>query len=110
MYVLLENKYLRENIITLKNEYPEKFGIFIIALKNLEESDDWSRICGIHGNTFKPNDPGVLCPTDSQIVTLIAQTGEPTYCPHSNVKFVAWHTPYLYQFEILLNSYNTSSN
>lgn len=42
MTVLLENKYVRENIINFKDKYPEKFRIFIIALKNLEESDDWS--------------------------------------------------------------------
>ena len=36
-------------------EYDQLF----FALKNLEESDDWYRICGIHGNTFKPNDPEV---------------------------------------------------
>lgn len=34
------------------------------ALKELELSDDWSRICGIHGNAFKPNDRDVTIPTD----------------------------------------------
>lgn len=110
MSVLVPNKVIRYDINTLKNEFPDKFGRFIVALKNLEESDDWYRICGIHGNTFKPNDPAVLCPTDISTVTLIAQTGEPTYCPHSNVKFIGWHTPYIYQFELLLNQYNTSVN
>jgi hypothetical protein len=108
--MLLENKFLRQNIITLKEQFPSEFGRFIVALKNLEESEDWARICGIHGNTFNPSDPGVLCPTDPQIVTLIAQTGEPTYCPHSHPKFVAWHTPYIFQFETLLNLYNSSTN
>lgn len=97
---------LRINIIDLKNKYPERFGRFIMALKNLEDSDDWYRICGIHGNTFKPNDPGVLCPTDTETVTKIAETGEPVYCKHSVYSFIAWHTPYLYQFELLLNKYN----
>ena len=60
--------HVRENIITLKEEYPHEFGNFIMALKNLEDSDDWPRICGIHGNTFKPNDPCVLCPTDVDTV------------------------------------------
>lgn len=102
-------KYLRINIVDLKNKYPERFGRFIMALKNLEDSDDWYRICGIHGNTFKPNDPGVLCPTDTDTVTRIAETGEPVYCKHSVYSFIAWHTPYLYQFELLLNKYNKTT-
>jgi hypothetical protein len=89
---------------------PEKFGRFIMALKNLEESDDWYRICGIHGNTFKPNDEGVLCPTDPSVVSIIAKTGEPFYCAHSVEPFIAWHVPYIYQYELLLNKYNTSTN
>lgn len=107
---LFLNKPNRTSITYLKNNTPEKFGIFIVALKNLEESDDWYRICGIHGNTFKPNDPGVLCPTDASCVTIIAKTGEPFYCAHSVEPFIAWHVPYIYQFELLLNKYNTSIN
>jgi hypothetical protein len=107
---MLSGKYKRHNIIDLKNNYPEKFGQFIMALKNLEESDDWYRICGIHGDTFKPNDKKVLCPTDPEIVTAIGKTGEPFYCKHSVYSFIAWHTPYIYQFELLLNKYNNSSN
>ena len=107
-YDLFSNKYTRHNIIYLKENTPDKFGIFIMALKNLEESDDWYRICGIHGNTFKPNDPAVLCPTDPSSVTIIAKTGEPFYCAHSVEPFIAWHVPYIYQFELLLNKYNTS--
>lgn len=102
--------HVRENIITLKEQYPQEFGNFIMALKNLEDSDDWSRICGIHGNTFKPNDPGVLCPTDPKIVAKIAKTGEPAYCAHSVEPFIAWHVPYLYEFEQMLNKYNHSKN
>lgn len=107
---ILNCKQKRLNIIDLKNNYPEKFGRFVMALKNLEESDDWYRICGIHGNTFKPNDPGVLCPTDPNIVAVISDTGEPVYCKHSVYPFIAWHTPYIYQFELLLNKYNNSDN
>ena len=106
----VSGKPKRLNIIDLKKNYPEKFGRFIMALKYLEESDDWYRICGIHGNTFKPNDPGVLCPTDQQTVTRIGETGEPFYCKHGVYTFIAWHTPYIYQFELLLNKYNTSNN
>lgn len=98
----------RYNIVDLKVNYPEKFGRFIMALKNLINSDDWARICGIHGNTFKPNDSGVKCPTDTATVTKIAETGEPYYCKHSVYPFIAWHTPYIYQFELLLNKYNKS--
>lgn len=100
----------RENIVVLKAHHPEKFGRFIMALKNLINSDDWARICGIHGNTFKPNDSGVKCPTDTATVTKIGDTGEPYYCKHSVYPFIAWHTPYIYQFELLLNKYNKSSN
>lgn len=106
---ILQNKFLRVNIVDLVvNEY--EFGRFIMALKNLEESEDWPRIAGIHGNTFKPDDPGVLCPTASNIVEEIAETGEPFYCKHSVVSFIAWHAPYIYQFELLLNKYNHSED
>jgi len=108
MSQLLETKFKRFDVVVLKNEHPEKFGRFIMALKALEESDDWSRICGIHGNTFKPNDPGVICPTDPKVVSVISQTGEPFYCKHSVFPFIAWHTPYVYQFELLLNKYSSS--
>ena len=108
--VSLAKKHKRFDIIDLKNNNPEEFGRFVMALKNLEESDDWYRICGIHGNTFKPNDPEVLCPTDPKIVTFVGETGEPQYCKHKVYDFIAWHVPYVYQFELLLNKYNTSKN
>ena len=62
----------RLNIIDLKNNYPERFGVFVMALRNLIDSHDWPRICGIHGNTFKPNDKGVLCPTNPYAATKAA--------------------------------------
>uniref|UniRef100_A0A6C0HZK6 Tyrosinase copper-binding domain-containing protein n=1 Tax=viral metagenome TaxID=1070528 RepID=A0A6C0HZK6_9ZZZZ len=103
-------KYIRQNIVTLRKENPREFGRFIMALKNLEDSDEWSRICGIHGNTFKPNDPEVLCPTDPTIVSQLAKTGEPFYCAHSVEPFITWHVPYLHEFEKLLNIFNYSKN
>ena len=103
--LFLAKKNKRMNIIDLKNNHPEEFGRFVMALKNLEESDDWYRICGIHGNTFKPNDPEVLCPTDPKVVSFLAETGEPQYCKHKVYTFIAWHVPYVYQFELLLNKY-----
>lgn len=107
--MLVPNKFLRRNIVELRENYPEEFGRFIMALSALQASDDWSRICGIHGNTFKPNDIGVKCPTDPEIVERIGNTkDEPFYCAHSETKFIAWHTPYVYQFELLLNKYNVS--
>jgi len=106
----ISGKPKRLNIIDLRKNHPEKFGRFIMALKHLEESDDWYRICGIHGNTFKPNDPGVLCPTDTKTVTKIGETGEPFYCKHGVYSFIAWYTPYIYQFELLLNKYNRSNS
>ena len=108
--LFLAKKHKRYNIVDLKNNYPEEFGRFVMALKNLEESDDWYRICGIHGNTFKPDDSGVLCPTDPKVVSFLAETGEPQYCKHKVFTFIAWHVPYVYQFELLLNKYNTSTN
>lgn len=104
----LIGKHKRHDIVFLKDNYPEKFGRFIMALANLEASDDWYRICGIHGDTFKPDDPEVLCPTDTAVVSVISETGEPFYCKHSVYSFIAWHTPYVYQFELLLNKYNKS--
>ena len=100
----------RHSIVDLKLYYPEKFGVFVMALKRLIDSDDWARICGIHGDTFKPNDDGVLCPTNPTIVTELGQTGEPFYCKHSVYSFIAWHAPYIFQFELLLNKYNESSD
>lgn len=100
----------RHSIVDLKTYYPEKFGVFIMALKRFIESDDWTRICGIHGDTFKPNDDGVKCPTDPAIVTELGQTGEPFYCKHSVYSFIAWHAPYVFQFELMLNKYNESSD
>lgn len=109
--VLIPGKNLRRNILDLKENYPKEFGRFIIALRNLEESDDWPRICGIHGNTFKANDIGVKCPTDPSTVEKIGNTpDEPFYCAHSETRFVAWHTPYVYQYELLLNKYNTTDD
>lgn len=109
-YASLAKKHKRLDIIDLKNNHPAEFGRFVMALKNLEESDEWYRICGIHGNTFKPNDPGVLCPTDPKVVTFVGENGEPQYCKHKVYEFIAWHVPYVYQFELLLNKYNTSKN
>jgi len=105
----MSGKVKRQNIVTLRNTHPERFGRFIMALNNLIESDDWPRICGIHGNTFKPDDKGVACPTDPATVTAIGETGEPFYCKHAVYSFIGWHTPYVYQFELLLNKYNRST-
>lgn len=106
---LVPQKYLRRNIIDVKEKIPSEFGRFIVALRNLELSDDWSRICGIHGATFDPNDGDVKCPTDPLIVEKIGNTpDEPFYCAHSETKFAVFHTPYIYQYELLLNKYNTS--
>ena len=101
-------KHKRYNIVDLHKNCPKKFGRFIMALKNLINSEDWGRICGIHGNTFNPNDHCVKCPTDPQTVTKIGNTGEPFYCKHSVYSFIGWHAPYIYQYELLLNKYNKS--
>lgn len=106
----VDTKWKRKNILDLKMNHPEEFGRFVQALANLENSDDWYRICGIHGNTFAPNDPEVKCPTDEAIVATVSETGEPFYCKHGVYPFIAWHTPYVYQFELLLNKYNTSEH
>ena len=107
---ILPKKYLRRNIAELK-EIEYEFGRFIMALRNLELSDDWPRICGIHGNTFKHDDSEISCPTDPQIVEKIGNTpDEPFYCAHSEERFIVWHTPYVYQFELLLNKYNKSDD
>jgi len=106
--VSVAKKSKRLNIIDLKNNYPEDFGRFIMALTNLQESDDWYRICGIHGATFRPDDPLVACSTDPTVVAVLSETGEPMYCKHKVYSFIAWHVPYVYQFELLLNMYNQS--
>lgn len=103
-------KRIRRSIIDLRNNYPEEFGRFIMSLSLLLESDDWFRICGIHGLNFKPEDPFVLCPTDPKIVSELTGFKEPMYCPHGVCEFLAWHTVYLLEFEFILNKYNKSVN
>lgn len=106
----MNGKRLRRNIFELKNQYPDEFGRFIMALDGLKNSDDWTRICGIHGLTFTNGDKGVLCPIDSKIVAKITGIGEPQYCPHGVKHFLIWHTVYLLEFEFVLNKYNKSTN
>ena len=103
-------KRIRRNIFDLITNYPEEFGRFIMALDSLQKSDDWTRICGIHGLTFTLRDKGILCPTDANTVSRITGLGEPQYCPHGVKQFLAWHTIYLLEFEFVLNKYNQSSN
>lgn len=103
-----KKKRIRKNILDLKNNYPEEFGRFIMALDSMIKSDDWERICGIHGLSFNPFDNKVLCPTNSFIVSQLTGIGEPQYCPHGVKHFLIWHTVYLIEFELLLNRYNQS--
>lgn len=102
------NKRIRRNILDLKINYPEEFGRFIMALDTMIKSDDWERICGIHGLSFNPFDKEILCPTNSTIVSHITGIGEPQYCPHGVKHFLIWHTIYLLEFEFILNKYNQS--
>jgi predicted Zn-dependent protease len=101
-------KRIRRNILDLKNNYPEEFGCFIMALDSLIKSDDWERICGIHGLSFNPFDKKILCPTNPYTVSQITGIGEPQYCPHGVKHFLIWHTIFLIEFEFLLNKYNQS--
>jgi predicted Zn-dependent protease len=103
-------KRIRRNIFDLKNNYPDEFGRFVMALDAFKKSDDWTRICGIHGLTFTYGDKGVLCPIDSTTVSRITGLGEPQYCPHGVKHFLIWHTIYLLEFEFVLNKYNQSIN
>jgi len=102
------NKRTRRNILDLKTNYPDEFGRFVMALSAMIQSDDWERIAGIHGLTFNPNDPNILCPKNSTIVSMITGIGEPQYCPHGVRHFLIWHTIYLLEFEFVLNRYNQS--
>lgn len=102
------NKRIRKNIYDLKNNYPEEFGRFVMALDAMIMSDDWERICGIHGLSFNPFDKSILCATDPTIVSSITGIGEPQYCPHGVKHFLIWHTIYLMEFEFILNRYNQS--
>ena len=105
----LGKKRVRRNILDLKSNYPGEFGRFIMALDTMIKSDDWERICGIHGLSFNPFDKNILCPTNSIIVSQITGVGEPQYCPHGVKHFLIWHTIYLLEFEFILNKYNQSS-
>lgn len=107
--VLLKNKEIRKEIRVIKKD-DINFGRFVNAIANLQNSDDWYRICGIHGATFRSNDIKILCPTDPNIIAEVTGTGEVTYCPHSYVTFAAWHTQYLLEFENLLNQYDNSDD
>lgn len=101
-------KRIRRNILDLKINYPEEFGRFIMALDAMIKSDDWERICGVHGLSFNPFDKQILCPTNSKIIGQITGIGEPQYCPHGVRHFLIWHTIYLLEFEFILNKYNQS--
>lgn len=101
-------KRIRRNILDLKINYPEEFGRFIMALDVMIKSDDWNKICGVHGLSFNPFDKEILCPTNPIIVSQITGIGEPQYCPHGVRHFLIWHTVYLLEFEYLLNKYNQS--
>lgn len=103
-----KKKRIRRNILDLKINYPEEFGRFIMALDAMIKSDDWERICGIHGLSFNPFDRQILCPTNPTIVSQITGIGEPQYCPHGVKHFLIWHTIYLLEFEFILNKYNQS--
>lgn len=103
-----KKKRIRRNILDLKINYPEEFGRFVMALDAMIKSDDWERICGIHGLSFNPFDKQILCPTNSRIVSQITGIGEPQYCPHGVKHFLIWHTIYLLEFEFILNKYNQS--
>jgi len=105
---LKSNKRIRRNILDLRNNYPEEFGRFVMALDAMIKSADWERICGIHGLTFNPSDKNILCPKDSATVSRITGIGEPQYCPHGVAHFSIWHTVYLLEFEFILNKYNQS--
>jgi len=103
-------KRIRLSIYDLFNNYPDEFGRFIMALDALKKSEDWLRICGIHGLTFDPSDSEILCPIDPHIVSQITGINEPQYCPHGVTQFLIWHTIYILEFEFLLNKYNHSIN
>lgn len=103
-----KRKRIRRNILDLKINYPEEFGRFVMALDAMIKSDDWERICGIHGISFNPFDKQILCPTNSAIISKITGIGEPQYCPHGVKHFLIWHTIYLLEFEFILNKYNQS--
>jgi hypothetical protein len=106
----MTDKRIRRNIYDLKNNYPEEFGRFVMALSNLQKSTDWDKICGIHGLTFNPTDKSILCPKDPGTVSRITGIGEPQYCPHGVRHFLSWHTVYLLEFEFCLNKHNSSTN
>ena len=106
----MTEKRIRRNIFDLRTNYPEEFGRFVMALDSLQKSNDWTRICGIHGLTFTSGDKSVLCPIDTKTVAQITGIGEPQYCPHGVKQFLAWHTIYLLEFEFVLNKYNQSAN
>ena len=101
-------KRIRRSIYDLRNNYPNEFGRFVMALDAMIKSDDWERICGIHGLTFNPLDKNILCPKDGKTVSQITGIGEPQYCPHGVKHFLIWHTIYLMEFEFILNKYNQS--
>jgi hypothetical protein len=104
------SKRIRRNIFDLRTNYQEEFGRFVMALDAFKKSNDWTRICGLHGLTFTLDDMDILCPTNTKIVSRITGLGEPQYCPHGVGQFLAWHTIYLLEFEFLLNKYNSSVN
>lgn len=102
----MSEKRIRRNIFDLKNNYPDEFAKFILALDSFEKSEDWTRICGIHGLTFTDGDKNILCPVDPKVVSKITGIGEPQYCTHGVAQFSIWHHIYLLEFEFLLNKHS----
>ena len=103
----IPKEYVRRNVYDLFHHDKESYTEFVIALNNFKKSKDYTRICAVHGNSFDRRDRGVLCPTKKQDVIKINCAGkEDTYCPHAYRMFVAWHQPYVYEFELLLNKHS----
>ena len=105
-----ENKRLEIRELYENDNINFEFSRFILALNNLINSDDWFRIAGIHGSIFLNDDNDILCPKDPIIIAEIMKNEEPTYCCHSDDRFLIWHRVYIHEFELLLRKYDVYKN
>ncbi|KAI4688971.1 hypothetical protein J4E81_007688 [Alternaria sp. BMP 2799] len=95
------NVYVRREVRDLKNNAPDQWSLYILALRQLHTTSQnnptsFYGIASIHG---RPYDVWGDAPGKKNKI------GKAGYCPHGNELFLGWHRPYLALFEQSLSSH-----
>ncbi|KAI4915846.1 hypothetical protein J4E90_004292 [Alternaria incomplexa] len=95
------NVYVRREVRDLKNNAPDQWSLYILALRQLHTTpqsnpNSFYGIASIHG---RPYDIWGDAPGRKEKI------GKAGYCPHGNELFLGWHRPYLALFEQALSSH-----